>query len=331
MARPPTSALAARSPGPRLAASVIAPRPKPRVGRPSHPSPCHPAVRSALRPLPARWLPLRRGSPVRHRKRHASRGGDAPCALREARPSWRAATTGPSSEGLRRPQPLALDRPHSCEFPAFHQQARSCKPSTRRPPACSRSRGCRARRAVRHSGPRNPGAAEGLLLTRSGPLVGTDFVTADDKAGVVRVWNVSQRSPKQMVQAQQGGGFHAVGFVASSERLLGVFKNGAVGLCELARRRWVMFGDASHTDVCRHGGSNPGSVVRRLAPGPCSSLTCPRRRDRRSSAPPSAPRSPSCSPRAPSTARCGRRPPHTPHPLRTSLDLPRPRRCGCGT
>ena len=80
------------------------------------------------------------------------------------------------------------------------------------------------------------------------PGVPGDFVTASDKTGVLRVWNVSQRAPKDTLRAEAGP-LHAISFVEPTCRALCRFKSGAVGLCDLARRSWTMFGRAAHTDT----------------------------------------------------------------------------------
>ena len=63
------------------------------------------------------------------------------------------------------------------------------------------------------------------------------FVSAGDRAGVVRVWNVSNPRPTEQIKAPHGSsGFHGLGFLSGSDRLFAVLKNGAVGLCDMARR-----------------------------------------------------------------------------------------------
>ena len=88
----------------------------------------------------------------------------------------------------------------------------------------------------------------GLTMIAWIPGVPGDFVTATDKTGVLRVWNVSQRGPKDLIKAEAGP-FQGISFIEPTQSCLCRFKSGAVGLLDLSKRSWTMFGKAAHTDT----------------------------------------------------------------------------------
>ena len=88
------------------------------------------------------------------------------------------------------------------------------------------------------------------------PDVPGDFVTVSDKTGVIRVWYVSNRQPKDTLTAEAGP-FQGISFVHGTQRALCRFKSGAVGLCDLSKRTWVMFGKAAHTDTVFNAAFQP--------------------------------------------------------------------------
>ena len=88
----------------------------------------------------------------------------------------------------------------------------------------------------------------GLTMIAWMPGVPGDFVTASDKAGVLRVWNVSHRAPTDTIKAEAGP-LQAISFIEPTPQALCRFKSGAVGLCDVSRRSWTMFGRAAHTDT----------------------------------------------------------------------------------
>ena len=92
------------------------------------------------------------------------------------------------------------------------------------------------------------GVGLGLQSLAWVPGVPGDFVSVTERTGLLRVWNVSGRSPRDTLKAE-GGPFHGISFVEPTQRLLCRFRSGAVGLCELPRRTWAMFGRAAHTDT----------------------------------------------------------------------------------
>ena len=90
-------------------------------------------------------------------------------------------------------------------------------------------------------------ASSGLTMLAWIPGVPGDFLTVSSKTGVLRIWNVSNRSPKDVIKAEAGP-FHGISF-SDSQRALCRFKSGAVGLLDLKRKSWAMFGRAAHTDT----------------------------------------------------------------------------------
>ena len=96
----------------------------------------------------------------------------------------------------------------------------------------------------------------GLQMIAWVPDVPGDFVTVSDKTGVIRVWNVSNRQPKDTLKAEAGP-FQGISFVHGTQRALCRFKSGAVGLCDLSKRTWVMFGKAAHTDTVFNAAFQP--------------------------------------------------------------------------
>ena len=93
---------------------------------------------------------------------------------------------------------------------------------------------------------RMPGG--GLAMIAWLPGVPGDFLTASDKTGVLRVWNVSNRQPKDTIKAEAGP-FQGLSFVQPTQRALCRFKSGAVGILDVPRRSWSIFGHSAHTDT----------------------------------------------------------------------------------
>ena len=57
------------------------------------------------------------------------------------------------------------------------------------------------------------------------PAAPGDFVTASDKTGLLKVWNVSQRAPRETIKAEAGP-LHAISFIEPTQRVLCRFKSG---------------------------------------------------------------------------------------------------------
>ena len=62
------------------------------------------------------------------------------------------------------------------------------------------------------------------------------------------MWNVSHRAPTDTIKAEAGP-LQAISFIDPTPQALCRFKSGAVGLCDVSRRSWTMFGRAAHTDT----------------------------------------------------------------------------------
>ena len=66
-------------------------------------------------------------------------------------------------------------------------------------------------------------ASSGLTMLAWIPGVPGDFLTVSSKTGVLRIWNVSNRSPKDVIKAEAGP-FHGISF-SDSQRALCRFKS----------------------------------------------------------------------------------------------------------
>ena len=99
----------------------------------------------------------------------------------------------------------------------------------------------------------------GLQMIAWVPHVPGDFVTVSDKTGVIRVWNVSNRQPKDTLKAEAGP-FQGISFIHNTQRALCRFKSGAVGLCDLQKRTWSMFGRSAHTDTVFNAAFQPSNA-----------------------------------------------------------------------
>eukprot|EP00698_Gefionella_okellyi_P000918 TRINITY_DN10797_c0_g1_i1.p1 TRINITY_DN10797_c0_g1~~TRINITY_DN10797_c0_g1_i1.p1 ORF type:complete len:1193 (-),score=265.20 TRINITY_DN10797_c0_g1_i1:69-3647(-) len=86
------------------------------------------------------------------------------------------------------------------------------------------------------------GGVSGIAWTAPG-----QFVTADGRAGVLRVWNVSQRVPAETVRIGGVGAHDMCG--TEGPNVVMAFKDGGIGLYNTFMRRWVWRDDGSHCET----------------------------------------------------------------------------------
>jgi WD40 repeat protein len=63
-----------------------------------------------------------------------------------------------------------------------------------------------------------------------------NFATVNNRTGVIRIWNASQKQPLELIKVSEAG-FNSFIFLPNSERALGAFKDGSVGVFNIAKRR----------------------------------------------------------------------------------------------
>lgn len=73
-------------------------------------------------------------------------------------------------------------------------------------------------------------------------------MTADSRSGILRIWNVSQKSPLDFVRVKKCG-FHTFIFINNSQRALCTFRDGGVGLYDLSRRSWEFLRKVGHMET----------------------------------------------------------------------------------
>lgn len=75
-----------------------------------------------------------------------------------------------------------------------------------------------------------------------------NFATVNNRTGVIRVWNVSQRHPLELVRATRTG-FQAVAFIPGEQQALCAFTDGSVGVFHLGQKQMQYRGLPGHTET----------------------------------------------------------------------------------
>ena len=76
-----------------------------------------------------------------------------------------------------------------------------------------------------------------------------DIVTASRKVGALRVWNVAQEQPKQVVKVGSHGVHAMKGLKGDSKRMLIAYVNGSVQVFNMAKKRVEFQTEAGHAET----------------------------------------------------------------------------------
>lgn len=76
-----------------------------------------------------------------------------------------------------------------------------------------------------------------------------NFVTATDKIGVLKIWNVSQRSPLSQVKVGSHGVHCVQAFPSDPNLFLIAFKNSSVGVCDIGTRIMKFMSSPGHSET----------------------------------------------------------------------------------
>jgi WD40 repeat protein len=89
------------------------------------------------------------------------------------------------------------------------------------------------------------------------------FVTASDRHGVIRMWNVSNANPMHMIKTEQGAVSSIACLEQQSAKIVVSFKSGEVALVDLKERRTAWATEGGHTETifdCSMSASVGGAV-----------------------------------------------------------------------
>eukprot|EP00743_Colponemidia_sp_Colp-15_P006499 GILK01006998.1.p1 GENE.GILK01006998.1~~GILK01006998.1.p1 ORF type:complete len:1239 (+),score=161.70 GILK01006998.1:69-3785(+) len=89
------------------------------------------------------------------------------------------------------------------------------------------------------------GGIKGIAWIRSQP---GNFITTNDKTGAFRVCNVSHRSPIEVLKVGITG-FQNVQFIPFTDKALCSFRNGSVGIYDIAKRKMEFSTQPGHTET----------------------------------------------------------------------------------
>ena len=96
-------------------------------------------------------------------------------------------------------------------------------------------------------------AAGGLTALGFIPGEPGNFVTAGEKTGILRLWNVSQKSPKGSCRPSKSG-FQNMSFAPGEAGQNGAatvcsFRDGSVGVYDLRKKQWDFLSEEAHTET----------------------------------------------------------------------------------
>eukprot|EP01116_Phalansterium_solitarium_P012909 TRINITY_DN2963_c0_g1_i1.p1 TRINITY_DN2963_c0_g1~~TRINITY_DN2963_c0_g1_i1.p1 ORF type:complete len:1237 (+),score=444.65 TRINITY_DN2963_c0_g1_i1:142-3852(+) len=89
------------------------------------------------------------------------------------------------------------------------------------------------------------------------------FLSTDTKTGVIRIWNVSQSSPLELVKVRKVGFYNLI-YVDRAERVLCTFRDGSFGVYHMVKRRWEFLSEPGHAETifdCQFKTSNPNILA----------------------------------------------------------------------
>ena len=70
----------------------------------------------------------------------------------------------------------------------------------------------------------------------------------NNRTGVIRVWNASQKQPLELIKVSEAG-FNSLIFLPNSEKALGAFKDGSVSVYNMVKRRIEWTSPSGHKET----------------------------------------------------------------------------------